>query len=274
MALTKEQLIAREGKITASFAPVLMSGDEAKILNEWKLLVGDPTWEPWGNMEYDWLPSFGAYVEKFIIDWHERKTKDPLTCRGDVVVHPEMPHIACTLDAFRKSENRVVDCKNFHSYRRLDDALPYYVPQLIVQKACKKATAASLLFSHGGMEPKEQDMQWPVDYEEKVWRRIDQFWQCVVSMTPPVAMPDESAPPPPNKRKSYSFEGNNKWADLAATWLENHEAGKKADDAKDALKKLMPRDASDATGHGVVITRSEGNKLFVKKVKEDGKKSK
>ena len=43
--LSPQQHKARDGKVTASFLPSLMSGDKDKILREWKRLVGDPTYE-------------------------------------------------------------------------------------------------------------------------------------------------------------------------------------------------------------------------------------
>ena len=44
MALTAEQQKHREDKITASFLPYLMAGDEKKILTEWQRIVGDPNY--------------------------------------------------------------------------------------------------------------------------------------------------------------------------------------------------------------------------------------
>ena len=46
MALTKKQQVLREGKVTASFAPALMAGNKERIMSEWRMLVGDPTWKP------------------------------------------------------------------------------------------------------------------------------------------------------------------------------------------------------------------------------------
>ena len=63
--LTAEQHKARDGKVTASFLPKLMSGDETAILNEWRRLVGDPAYVPL-DLDNVWAPSFGSYIEPFM----------------------------------------------------------------------------------------------------------------------------------------------------------------------------------------------------------------
>src|SRR6185437_8157340 len=86
--LSPAQLQARDGKITASFLPKLMAGDNAAILNEWRRVVGDPGWDP-QNLDDSWPVQFGSYIEPFALDWHERKTGAFLSRRGEVVTCPE-----------------------------------------------------------------------------------------------------------------------------------------------------------------------------------------
>ena len=152
--LSPEQLAARENKITASFLPALMAGNEQVILSKWRELIGDPTWVR-DDLTDDWLPSFGSYVEPFALDWHQRKTGKALTRRGEVVTHPTRPYVAATLDAWREADNTVIDCKTINAHRALDDVVSYYVPQLICQRACVGADKAALLIVHGGTEPQE-----------------------------------------------------------------------------------------------------------------------
>jgi predicted phage-related endonuclease len=267
MAISEATKSKRENKVNASFVPYLMSGNEEIILSEWQRLVGDPDAKI-RDTSHDWLAQLGNHMEPFILFWHERKTGQALTRRQEHYTHPDKPYVGCTIDAFRESEKWILDVKNFHSYRDLDQALALYVPQIIVQRRCvPDAIGGSILYCRGGMEPVEKVIEWPADYEERVWKRIDQFWKCVETLTPPFKMEDESAPLPPSDRKPYDFTGNNKWADLSTTWLENVDAGEKAEDAKKDLKKMVPKDASEVRGHGVIITRSTDGKLFVKKVK-------
>lgn len=54
---------------------------------------------------------------------------------------------------------------------------------------------------------------------------------------------------------------SNQWADLAATYLRTREAHGEHETAKADLKKLMPEDAKEATGHGIKAKRSKSGAI-------------
>src|SRR4051812_23031380 len=126
--LTAAQHAAREGRVTASFMPALVAGDEARILNEWRRLIGDPSYVP-ENVADNWPVQLGSYLEPFILDWQERRTGIPLIRRGEVVVHPTRAWLSCTLDAWRAHDRTVVDAKVSSGFRALDEIVRYYTPQ-------------------------------------------------------------------------------------------------------------------------------------------------
>jgi hypothetical protein len=262
MALTKKQLAAREGKVTASFVPALMAGDRDKIMSEWRCLVGDPAWKP-EDFSFNWPVQFGSYIEKFALDWHARKNRAKLTRRGEVVVHPEYKFISCTLDAYDAELLTVIDCKALGMWRKLDEAIQYYTPQLIVQRGCVVgALRASLLIVHGGSEPVEYPVDIDPAYEATVWERIMQFWKCVEDMTPPFEM--ESALAPVVPVKTYDFSGDNVWCNEAGIWLENRESAKKFETAAKAIKSAMPEDGIIANGGGITVSRNKAGSLTIK----------
>jgi hypothetical protein len=262
--LTEAQRKARDGKVTASFVPYLMTGDETKILNEWRRLVGDPGYAE-DNLDDVWAVQFGSYIESFALDWHQRKTGQSLTRRGEVVVHPQRPYVCCTLDAHRESDGSVIDVKAIGAYRKLDDVAALYLPQLIVQRACVGAAHAALLIVHGGSEPFELALEIPPDYEAEVWRRIDQFWACCENLAQPIALAPVEAPVP--AVKTYNMHSSNAWAEHAGVWIETHAAAKRFDTAAKELKALVPADAKRAFGHGVNISRSTTGALAIKQEK-------
>src|SRR5262245_53314737 len=157
MALNAAQLAQRAGKITASFAPQLLAGDTPAIHNKWLELIGDPTWVP-EDLSNEWAPAWGAYGEPFIRDWHERKTAHTLHRRGEVVQHPTLDYVACTLDAYRAFDDCVIDAKVSGAYIPIDAIIAYYTPQLIVQRACVGAARAALLIVHGSAAPHEYEI--------------------------------------------------------------------------------------------------------------------
>ncbi len=264
MSLTQAQLQARDGRVTASFLPYLMAGDEGKILAKWQELVGDPAYEA-EDLSRVWPVQFGSYIEPFALDWHETATGYPLTRRGEVVPHPARPWFCCTLDAYRASDSTVIDCKAVGPWRKLDDVRSLYLPQMVAQRACVGAKRAALLVVHGGQEPVEEPLDWPEEYEAEVWARVDAFWQCVLTLTPPVAMTPLAAAI--RAERIFDMTGSNEWGDAAATWLADAPAAKRAATAEKALKGLVPADAKQAHGAGVQITRDRAGRLSLKEMK-------
>src|SRR5262245_5529629 len=204
--LTADQLALRENKITASFAPPLMAGDEARIHNKFLELIGDPSWTP-EDLTGEWVVQFGVWIEPFALDWHERRTKTELTRRGEVVTHPDRPYVCATLDAWREADRCCIDHKAINSFATIDSAVNFYLPQLIVQRGCTRADRAALLITHGGAEPQEVIVRIDADYEALVWQRIDQFQHCVETLTPPVKLPDIVKPaPPPDQWRTIDLD--------------------------------------------------------------------
>lgn len=260
--LTDEQKRAREGRVTASFVPALIAGNKDRIHQEWQRLVGDPTYvEP--DFSRNWPVRLGEYLEPLVLDWIQTKGRR-LIRRGEVVVHPEMPHVSCTLDAFDPDLQRVVDVKVIGSWRKIDDVLTYYLPQLIVQAECCGVRSASLAIVHGGAEPVEYPLTWSQADESVVWEAIADFWRCVTDLRRPIDLPEPRVIVPAVQR--YDMTGNNAWADEAATWLENYASAKRFEKATKAIKELMPDDAVSASGAGIECKRSRSGALSIKDV--------
>lgn len=259
--LTEEQQRRRQGRVTASFVPYLMAGNEPKILNEWMRLVDHPDYEE-EDLSDNWPVQFGSFVETFALDWHARRTGQPLVHRGEFLAHPELPHVGCTLDAYRREDRSVIDCKAPTKWRKLEDVLAYYPGQLVVQKACWKAQRAALLIVHGGDEPVEHELTWDPPYEKEVWTRIKWFWERVESLQVPCAIP--AAQPAEPSVRIVDMTGNNEWGSFAATWLTHKDGAKLFNEAAKGLKGLIEADVAKAHGHGVVCSRSRAGALTIK----------
>lgn len=262
MALTPQQQERRRGKVTASFIPKLMAGDEEAIGREWMRLVEHPAWREL-DLSDSWGPSFGSFIEPFCLDWHERATGKPLTDRGVFVQHPELQHVGATIDAYRCADNTVIDNKFWGRWSSLDNCLETYPGQLVVQAACTRAERSALLVCHGGDEPAEHQVSWDEDYEAEVWRRVEWFWSCVETLQAPCKLPGVK-PPVVNAVRVISMEGNNAWAVFASQWLQTQAAAKTFADAAKNLKALIEPDVARATGHGICASRSKAGSISIK----------
>jgi predicted phage-related endonuclease len=270
MALSPEQLAAREGKITASFAPQLMAGDEPAIHNKWLELIGDPDWQP-EDLGDKWAVQFGSFIEKFALDWHEQKYQHALTRRGEVATHPSRPYVAATLDAFREFDQCVIDCKGCGAWRPLDEIIAHYTPQMVVQKACAPANNAALLVVHGSAEPVELTIHIDAAYEAVVWQRIEQFWDCVQNLKPPVALAPVT---PPEQWRTIDLVGQfaeHNWApDIEVAlidWAANVDSAADFAGAVERIKKFLPEDVGKLTYKELTVSRNRARAVSIKRAK-------
>lgn len=95
--LTPAQTMARKGKLTGSRIACLMTGDTAAILQLYRELIGEV---PEEDLSDKWPVQLGIATEQLSLDWFERKSRMPVTRRGEVVVSPKYDWAACTLDGF------------------------------------------------------------------------------------------------------------------------------------------------------------------------------
>jgi predicted phage-related endonuclease len=261
--LTNEQRARRAGKVTASFIPSLMAGDERRMLSEWQRLVGHPDFTE-EDLSANWAVAFGCFIEPVALDWHERKTGHALTLRGDWVQHSDHPWLGATLDAWREHDSSVIDCKAPGAYRNLDEVRSYYCSQVIVQRACLNADRAALLIVHGGAEPVEYEATWPESYEAEVWQRIHWFWGRVETLQPPCAIPAVKGPVP--AIRTVDMQGNNSWASAAGEWLGHKAAAGRFNDSVKIIKSLLEPDVMKAFGHGISATRSRAGAVSIKEL--------
>lgn len=265
MSLTPAQLAAREGRLTASQVACLMTGDEAKILNLWRGLVGDPAYVE-DDLSDVWAVNLGSVTETLSLDWYERKHA-PVTRRGEVVVHPTVDWAACTLDGWDDSLPGPVECKHVGGFEPRATVIQRYMPQIHWQMVCTASRRAAISIIEGAREPVVEIVEWDEGYAAEIWNRAAAFWRCVETLTPPVALPAVAAPV--KAEKVVDMATSNEWGDAAGTWLADAPAAKRAAKAEKALKALVPADAARCHGHGVQITRDRAGRLSVKEYDND-----
>jgi hypothetical protein len=79
---------------------------------------------------------------------------------------------------------------------------------------------------------------------------------------PPALFNIETPRPRLEAIKVVDIASSNVWADLAATYLRTKEAHGEHELSKAELKKLMPKDAKEASGHGIKAKRSKSGAVI------------
>ena len=293
MSLTPEQRAAREGKLTASRVGVLMNGGDEALYDLWRELTGDPSHVP-ADLSDVWAVQLGTVTEELNLDWYQRRTGREVTRRGEVVISRERPWASCTLDGWdgaypsergqagpgmarrgtagrgearQGMEPAVIEAKHVSGFEPLETIVARYTPQLMWQQYVTGSRLAVLSIIQGAREPVIEDVPLDDDYLAELLRRADEFWRCVVSLTPPVA-PPPVAPPLPAAARTIDMSGSNAWAAHASAWIEHRDGAVAFRTAEKEIKALVPEDASRAHGHGVEVKRARNGALRIGEMKD------
>ncbi len=98
-------------------------------------------------------------------------------------------------------------------------------------------------------------------YQHLLLAAEKKFWRCVQTGEPPRLFGIEPPRPRLEAIKVVDMASSNLWADLAATYLRTRAAHQDHEMAKAELKKLVPEDAKEATGHGIRTKRSKSGAI-------------
>ena len=259
MALTAEQQRLRADKLTASQIGALMSGDADKIMNLWKLHIGDPSYaEP--DLTWVWPVRLGEFTEALNLLWYEHK-HGKISRMGEVVYgNPDW--MAATLDSWDDERKCPLECKTVGGRESLETVTARYMPQMHWQMMVTGASECAFSVISLPNEPIVEYIPRDAAYCVELMSRAEQFMRCVESLTPPVAMPAIAAPVV--AAKIYDMSSSNSWAEFAGLWCNNKTAAEVFNNAAKELKTLMPADAAKAYGHNITLTRNRAGSLTIK----------
>jgi hypothetical protein len=87
------------------------------------------------------------------------------------------------------------------------------------------------------------------------------FWRCVQNGDMPRLFGIEPPRPRLEAVRTVDMNASNSWAEFAATYRRTRPAYQEHEGAKANLKKLVPEDAKEATGHGLRAKRSKSGAI-------------
>ncbi len=259
--LTDAQIEARKGRLTGSRISALMTGDAKAIMQLYLEMIGEAGEADLSDV---WPVQLGIATEQLNIDWFERKNRTPITRRGEVAVHPHHDWAACTLDGWIDSLGCPIESKHVGGREPLEVIIDRYWPQMGWQMEVTGARQCALSVIMGASEPIVEFIERDDEYIKEMVKRGQQFMAFVERRTPPVILP--AVPPPVDATKIYDFQGDNRWANSAATWLATKAAARECSDAEKYLKSIVPPDARKCTGYGVSISRDRAGRLSLREI--------
>jgi hypothetical protein len=94
-------------------------------------------------------------------------------------------------------------------------------------------------------------------YQRLLLTAEKKFWRCVQDGEPPRLFGVEPPRPRLAAVRVVDMSASNSWAEWTAVYRKTRTAHQEHEGAKGELKKLVPEDAKEATGHGLRAKRSK-----------------
>ena len=245
--------------IGGSDARIIMGDDEAALLRLWREKRGDAEPEDLSN---HLIVQLGTVTEQLNRHWYEKNTGQVVTKVQRRVFHPVKRWMAATLDGMVETTGAVFEAKFMLPWTFSEEgAAEKHMAQLQHNMWVTASRTAVLSIITGG--GKWVEMTIPADplYQHLLLTAEKKFWRCVESGETPRLFGIEPPRPRIEAVRTVDMSTSNAWAEFAGVFCRTRSAHLEHDAAKSELKKLMPEDAKEASGHGLRATRSKSGSI-------------
>jgi predicted phage-related endonuclease len=257
----------RRSFIGGSDARIIMGDDESALLRLWKEKRGEVEAK---DLSGDLLVQLGTVTEHLNRHWYEKNTGQMVTDVQRQVFHAVHRWMAATLDGRVEATGAVFEAKFMLPWNFSEEAAAEkHMAQLQHNMWVTTSRTAVLCIITGG--GKWVEMTIPADplYQHLMLSAEKKFWRCVETGEPPRLFGIEPPRPRIDAVRVVDMSGSNSWAAFADVFCRTRTAYLEHDSAKAELKKLVPEDAREATGHGVRAKRSKSGAISFDLVSAD-----
>src|SRR5277367_2873900 len=251
--------LSRRSFIGGSDARIIMGDDEGALLRLWREKRGEVEPEDLtGNL----IVQLGTVTEHLNRHWYERNTGQAVTEVQRQVFHPVKRWMAATLDGMVEGTGAVFETKFMLPWSFSEEgAAEKHMAQLQHNMWVTASRTAVLSIITGG--GKWVEMTIPADplYQHLLLTAERKFWRCVMSGEEPRLFGVEPPRPRLEAVRIVDMSASNSWAEFAAVFRRTRPAYQEHEGAKADLKKPVPEDAKEATGHGLRAKRSKSGAI-------------
>jgi predicted phage-related endonuclease len=241
--------------IGGSDARIIMGNDESALVRLWHQKRGEVKPE---DLSGNLIVQLGVATEDLNRLWYERNTSQAVTHVQRWVRHGAIRWMAATLDGLVEATGAVFEAKFMLPWAFSEEnAAEKYMAQLQHNMWVTGYRTSVLSIITGG--GKWVEIAIPADplYQHLLLTAEKKFWRCVQSGEPPRLFGVEPPRPHLAAVRIVDMSASNSWAEFATVFRRTRDAFLEHENAKSELKKLMPEDAKEATGHGVRAKRSK-----------------
>jgi predicted phage-related endonuclease len=250
---------ARRGFLGGSDARIIMGDDEAALLRLWREKRGEVDPE---DLSDNLIVQLGTVTEDLNRQWYERHTGQAVKDVQRRIQHPVHRWMAATLDGLVDPGGAVFEAKFMLPWTFSEEAAAEkHMAQLQHNMWVANARLACLSIITGGGKWVEIAIQADPLYQHLLLTAEKKFWHCVMSGEEPRLFGVEPPRPRLEAVRIVDMSASNSWAEFAATYRRTRPAHQEHEAAKADLKRLVPEDAKEATGHGLRAKRSKSGAI-------------
>src|ERR1700688_1097237 len=259
MQFSRTPCLDRRSIIGGSDARIIMGDDQAALLRLWREKRGEVEPE---DLSGNLVVQLGNATEELNRCWYERNTGQVVTDVQRRGFHPLKPWMDANPGSKVEGTGAVFEAKFALPWAFSEEAAAEkHMAQLQHNAWVIAARSAVLSIITGG--GKWVEMTIPADplYQHLLLTAEKKFWRCVETGEPPHLFGVEPPRPRVEAVRIVDMSASNSWAEFAATYRRTRPAYQEHEAAKADLKKLVPEDAREATGHGLRAKRSKSGAI-------------
>src|SRR5450755_2313205 len=251
--------VDRRRFIGGSDARAIMGSDEAALVRLWREKRGELEAE---DLSDSLIVQLGIVTEDLNRRWYERNTGHAVKDVQKKIRHPVNKWMGATLDGLIEPSGAVFEAKFMLPWTFSEEAAAdKHMAQLQHNMWVANARSSALSIVTGGGKWVEMTIFADPLYQHLLITAEKKFWRCVQNGETPRLFGVEPPRPRLEAVRVVDMSASNSWAEFAATYRRTRPAYQEHEGAKAELKKLMPEDAKEATGHGLRAKRSKSGAI-------------
>jgi predicted phage-related endonuclease len=251
--------VDRRSFIGGSDARIIMNDDEAAFLRLWREKRGEVEPE---NLSDILIVQLGSVTEDLNRRWYERNSGCTVKGVQRHLRHPVIKWMGATLDGLAEPSGAVFEAKFMLPWTFSEEAAAAkHMAQLQHNMWVANARSAVLSIITGGGKWVEMTIHADPLYQHLLLTAERKFWRCVQNGDTPRLFGVEPPRPRLEAVRIVDMSASNSWAELSATFSRTRPAFQEHEGAKAELKKLVPEDAKEASGHGLRARRSKSGAI-------------
>ena len=214
------------------------------------------------DLAHNLIVQLGSVTEDLNRRWYERNTGHAVKDVQRRIQHPVIKWMAATLDGLLEPSGAVFEAKFMLPWTFSEEAAAAkHMAQLQHNMWVANARSAVLSIITGGGKWVEMTVHADPLYQHLLLTAERKFWRCVQSGETPRLFGVEPTRPRLEAVRIIDMSASNSWAELSATFRSTRPAYQEHEGAKAELKKLVPEDVREASGHGLRAKRSKSGAI-------------